>query len=44
MKFSAAYKLTSAFTGSTSPQLDVSGSKAVATWKGRTADISQNVK
>lgn len=44
MKFSAAYKLTSAFSGSTSPQLDVSGSEAVATWKGRTADISQNVK
>ncbi len=44
MHFSAAYKLSSFMTGSTSPELDVAGSHGTASWGERTADISKLVK
>ena len=36
LHFSAAYRLASAFTGSTSPQLDTASSHITATWNGAT--------
>ncbi len=44
MRFSAAYKLTSFFTGSTTPELDTAKSSGTAEWNGVKADISGMVK
>ena len=44
MHFSAAYKLTSFISGSTSPELDLNTSRGTAFFKDQTADISKLVK
>ncbi len=44
MYFSAAYKLTSFFSGSTTPELDTAKSSGSSEWEGLKADISSLVK
>ncbi len=44
MHFSAAYKLSSFVTGSTSPELDLAASHGTAFWGNKAADISSLVK
>lgn len=44
MHFSAAYKLSSFISGSTSPELDLAASHGTAFWNTKTADIASLVK
>lgn len=44
LKFGAAYKISTPFTGSRSPQLDTKKSHVEAVWKGTEADTDQLVR